>query len=83
MAKKTVAAVNKAMEVPEYKPTIEIDDKMYPGVKDLKIDQEVTLSLKVKVKSIRRDRWNGNKLCVTGEIENANPEAENDMDEDD
>lgn len=83
MAKKTQAQVAKAMEVPEYKPSIEIDEKMYPGVKDLKIDQEVTLSLKVKIKSIRRDRWNGDKLSVSGEIQNADPEKEDDMDEDD
>lgn len=83
MAKKTQSQVAKAMEVPEYKPCIEIDEKMYPGVKDLKIDQDITLTLKVKIKSIRRDRWDGNKLSVSGEIQNAAPEKEDDIDEDD
>lgn len=83
MAIKSKAVLAEKMGVDEYKPTIEIDEKMYPKVTDLKVDEVVNLSLKVKVTSIRRDRWNNNKLCVSGTIENADPEKEDDMDEDD
>lgn len=82
MAKKSKASVAAAMNIPVYKPTIEVDEKMYPGVKDLKIDQEVSLTLKVKVTSIQRDRWNKGKLSVRGEIQNAEPDEPETMNED-
>lgn len=79
MAKKSSEAVEKAMGIDEYKPCLELNEKMYPGVKDLTIDEVITLELKVKVKSISRNTWNGNKLSVSAEI----LDAESDTDEDD
>lgn len=78
MAKKTVAEVEKAMDV-EYKPSLDINEKMYPKIKDLKVDDVINLSLKVKITSVSRDRWNQNKLSVRGDILNA---TSKNMDED-
>lgn len=53
MAKKS-KLVESASELVRYrpKPTLRIDAKDYPGIKDLKVGQTVTLSVTAKVKSI-------------------------------
>lgn len=77
MAKKTKASVAKAMEVPyEYKPSLELTESMYKGLKDLKVDDVVNIELKVKVTSIRRQQYEGKELCVSAEIQNAKPDYE-------
>jgi hypothetical protein len=76
MAKKSKASVAKAMEVEyEYKPSLELTDSMYKGLKDLKVDDVVNIELKVKITSIRRQQYGEKKeLCVSAEIQNAKPD---------
>jgi hypothetical protein len=81
MAKKSKKAVEQAMEVDsyEYRPSIELTEKIYPQAKDLKVDEEVTLEIRVKVTSIRRNDWGDKKLCVSATV----LDADEDNDEDD
>lgn len=81
MTKKTASAVAKAMDIPAYKPTITLDKNIYPDIANLKIDQVVELKIKVKINNISRERYNQNKLHVSGTIENAADET-NDEDSD-
>lgn len=74
MAKKSKKLVAEAMGVEKYRPHIELDEKLYPKLKELNIDDVVELNIKVKVKSITRQEWNGNKLCVTAEVQDAEEE---------
>ena len=83
MAKKTESAVAKAMEVDTYKPTLELDKNIYPDIANLKIDEKINVTLKVKITNISRDRWNNDKLRVSGTIENAVKNKRDDYDEDD
>ena len=79
MAKKSKKQVAKAMEVEayEYKPSLELTESMYKGLKDLKVDEVVHIDLKVKVTSISRRQWSKNKeLCVSAEIQNAKPDTD-------
>lgn len=73
--KKSVAAVNKAMEIPAYKPTITLDSKLYPKLDTLKVDDVIDLSIKVKITNISRSQYSsGKELHVSGTIENASDE---------
>ena len=67
--KKTKEQVAVAMDIDELKPTIELNSKVYPKTKELKIDQELTLTVKVKIINVSRDRWGGNRLQAIAEIE--------------
>lgn len=75
MAKKTEKEVRQALEVPEYKPTITLDEKLYPDLENLKVDQEIELKIKVKITNISRFQYSPKKtLHVSGTIENAKGE---------
>lgn len=74
--KKTVKDVNEAMGVKEYKPEITLDEKIYPDLKDLKVDDVVDLSVKFKVTSVSKSQYDtSDKLQVRGTIENAESES--------
>ena len=70
MAKKSKEAVAQAMEVeiPEYRPHLEITEKMYPKLKNLKVDETVEMNLRVKVTSINREEWGDKKLRASAVI---------------
>lgn len=77
MAKKTKSQVAKAMEVDEYeyRPHLEITEKMYPSIKKLQVDDEVEMKIKVKVKSISRREYGDKKLCVSAVVLDADPKS--------
>lgn len=82
MAKTKVSEVSKAMGIPEYKPTLTLDKKLYPDLKNLKIDQVIDLNVKVKINSITRSQYNPSQpLHVSGTIENAQSEGSDDYDD--
>lgn len=39
------------------KPSIRLDDTDFPDLKNLKVDQEVTLTIKATVRSLGKDDW--------------------------
>lgn len=81
MAAKNEKTVAKAMGIEDYKPTIQLDKSLYPDIGKLKIDDVVELNVKVKITDLHRQRWQNNKLCATGEIQNAEPEEYDDEDD--
>jgi hypothetical protein len=86
MAKKTAAGVAKGLglKVPEYKPTLTLDEKVYPDLKSLKVDDVVDVHLKVKITSVSKSQYDpSGKLHVTGTIENAAKESSADVAEED
>jgi len=42
-------------------PNITISEKDFPDIKDWKIDESCTLTIKVKVTSLERSRWDSEK----------------------
>ena len=78
MAKKTKALVDEAMGLEEYKPHIELTESIYPKVKDLKVDETITLELRVKISSINRREYGDKKLCASAVILDAEEESEED-----
>ena len=43
------------------KPSIRLDETDFPGLKNLKIDQEVTLEVKATVRSLGKEDWGDDK----------------------
>ena len=57
------------MEKPE-KPTLKLYAKDLPAIKDIDVDDQCKLILKVKAKSkYREDFIEGNPLCITFEVQ--------------
>lgn len=77
-------ATARMLDMPEYKPTITLDEKLYPDLNNLKVDQVVDLHVKVKINSISRSQYDPKKaLHVSGTIENAAEESASDVAEED
>lgn len=64
-----------------YKPTITLDKSLYPDVDKLKVDDVVNLNVKVKITNVSRDQYGGNQLHVSGTIENAEDEDNEDSED--
>lgn len=54
-----MAKANKLADSAPYreKPSIRLDDTDFPDLKNLKVDQEVTLEIRAKVRSLGKDDW--------------------------
>lgn len=56
--------------LPKEKPSIRVDENDLSEIKDWKIDDEVTITVKAKVSNLGRDRWTDDKrLWATLEIQ--------------
>lgn len=47
--------------LPKEKPSIRLDESDFPNLKNLKVDQEITITVKAKVTEIGRERWSNDK----------------------
>lgn len=54
-----MAKANKLSDSAVYreKPSIRLDETDFPDLKNLKVDQEITLEIKAKVRSLGKDDW--------------------------
>lgn len=62
-------AKNQLTSIDDYPATLDIDEDKLPAIKDWKIDQECTLEVKVRVKSLNKPTYSkSNKLRATLEV---------------
>jgi hypothetical protein len=47
--------------LPKEKPSIRLDETDYPELKDCKVDDECTFTVKAKVTEVGRERWTNDK----------------------
>lgn len=52
---------NSDSSLPKEKPTIRLDENDFPDIKDLKVDDECTVTVRVKLLSTGRDQWGDDK----------------------
>lgn len=57
-AKSSTKNSDSELAIPREKPTLRVDDKDCPGLKDWKIDQEVTLTIKGRVAALSHREYN-------------------------